>query len=108
MTVKFRGKNGDWAIPFALILIFVMVWAAKVVTGDKKLTENSKIFLETYGYENIVVNPKPIGCQFDDVTSFDDRGRAFSAVMPSGNKISGVVCTAKNDVSVLNINYQEK
>ncbi|QBZ70691.1 hypothetical protein pETSU_110 [Edwardsiella phage pEt-SU] len=105
---KFYGKNGDWAIPIAAILIFGMFWGAKIATGDKKLTENSKIFLETYGYEEIVVNPKAIGCRFDDVMSFDDRGRAFTAVMPSGKKIGGVVCTAKNDVSVLNVNYQEQ
>ena len=105
---KFYGKNGDWAITIAAILIFGMFWGVKAATGNQKLTDNSKIFLETYGYENIVINKKPIGCQFDDVVSFDDRGRAFTALMPSGKKIAGVVCTAKNDVSVLNVNYQEQ
>lgn len=106
--VKFRGKNGDWAIPIVAIIAFGMVWVGIIANEATQLNKGSEAFLETYGYTNIVINKNAIGCQFDDVTSFKDRGRGFSALMPSGKKITGVVCTAKNNVSVLNVNYQEK
>ena len=105
---KFHGKNGDWAIPVVLAIFLALGYFAHTVNSDKKITNDSKLLLESYGYEDIDVYPKAVGCKFDDVTSFDDRGRVFIAKMPSGKRISGVVCTAMNNVGVVNVNYQEK
>ena len=105
---KFHGKNGDWAIPVALAIFMALGYFAHTVNSDKKITGDSKMLLESYGYTDIDVYPKAVGCRFDIMTSFEDRGRVFIAKTSSGNRISGVVCTSKNNVGVVNVNYQEK
>lgn len=108
MTVKFRGKNGDWAIPIVTFIIFVLGWI--IYTGKQRddLTQDSVVFLQSYGFTNIEVSDRPIGCNYDLVTNIEDGGRKFTGLKPNGKLISGVVCTTKDKVSKLTINYEEE
>lgn len=108
MTVKFRGKNGDWGIPVITIIIAIMAWVGFAAQDKSNITKRSEMYLKSFGYTNIELSTDPIGCRYNLTTTIDDGGRIFNALKPNGKFVSGVVCTAKNNTPILTINYEEE
>lgn len=90
-----------------VIFILLMLWLA-YNAATTQYTERSEAFLKSYGYTDIKVNTRSVGCDFDNGSVMSDGGRVFEAKNHEGKLVTGLVCTTKNNLQKLIINWKEQ